>query len=229
MCCLLLEAKQEAFEESIRLKNQFRALDEDEVDFLDSLLESTRAKEAAVKKETEEQLAVFYRQRELADKSASAIGDVLGVQNAPGELPAEEENWSLSTKKRKRGNTKRESLLITRKLTKSSSAASMPAIGLPHDSNMGADTNMNACAEPNGHEGNDGSSESTSASPSTFTSMETTAKVAQGMEAAKWTADTLKQAHPAPAVTKIPAQNSLKKPPGPSLGLVGYGSDGDSD
>lgn len=223
MCCLLLEAKQEAFEESIRLKNQFRALDEDEVDFLDSLLESTRAKEAAVKKETEEQLAVFYRQRELADKSASAIGDVLGVQNAPGELPAEEENWSLSTKKRKRGNTKRESLLITRKLTKSSSAASMPAIGLPHDSNMGADTNMNACAEPNGHEGNDGSSESTSASPSTFTSMETTAKVAQGME------DTLKQAQPAPAVTKIPAQNSLKKPPGPSLGLVGYGSDGDSD
>jgi FAM192A/Fyv6, N-terminal domain len=63
-----LAAKQAEFEESIRLKNQFRTLDEDEVGFLDSVLESERAKEAAAKRETEEQLEAFRRQREAAQK-----------------------------------------------------------------------------------------------------------------------------------------------------------------
>lgn len=62
-------AKQEAFEEKMKLKNQFRALDEDEVEFLDSIMESTRAQEAAVKKETAEQLELFRRQREEAEKA----------------------------------------------------------------------------------------------------------------------------------------------------------------
>ena len=64
-------AKQEAFEESIRSRNQFRSLDEDEVDFLDSVLESTRAKEAEVKKQTTEQLEAFRRQQEEAEKTAT--------------------------------------------------------------------------------------------------------------------------------------------------------------
>ncbi|MCJ1387519.1 hypothetical protein MMC18_000362 [Xylographa bjoerkii] len=62
-------AKQDAFEESIRLKNQFRNLDEDEIEFLDSVLESTRAKEEAVKKETAEQLNLFRQQQEDADRA----------------------------------------------------------------------------------------------------------------------------------------------------------------
>ncbi|KAI6806655.1 hypothetical protein KC340_g18782, partial [Hortaea werneckii] len=41
-------AKQEAFDEATRFRNQFRSLDEDEVEFLDSVLESTRTQEAEV-------------------------------------------------------------------------------------------------------------------------------------------------------------------------------------
>ncbi|RMD41132.1 hypothetical protein DV735_g3991, partial [Chaetothyriales sp. CBS 134920] len=57
------EKKQAEFEEAQRLKNQFQALNEDDVDFLDSVLASTRAKEAAVKQDTAEQLAAFRRQQ----------------------------------------------------------------------------------------------------------------------------------------------------------------------
>ncbi|KAJ9627621.1 hypothetical protein H2203_002833 [Taxawa tesnikishii (nom. ined.)] len=80
-------AKQEAFEESIRLKNQFRSLDDDEVEFLDSVLESTRAKENAVKKETAEQLGLFRKQQEEVEAAARAAeGD---------NKPETGETWAL--------------------------------------------------------------------------------------------------------------------------------------
>ncbi|KAL3449492.1 NEFA-interacting nuclear protein Nip30 [Aspergillus insuetus] len=89
-------AKQEAFEEKIKLKNQFRALDEDEVDFLDSIMESTRAQEATVKKETAEQLELFRRQREEAEKAALE-------DNAADITPAAEgEDWKIASRKRRR-------------------------------------------------------------------------------------------------------------------------------
>lgn len=96
-----LAAKQEAFEESIKLKNQFRSLDEDEVEFLDSVLESTRAKEAAVKKETIEQLDLFRRQQEEADK-ALLLRDDDGTGQGIGSSNLEEEQWKTTAKKRKR-------------------------------------------------------------------------------------------------------------------------------
>ncbi|KAB8077421.1 N-terminal domain of NEFA-interacting nuclear protein NIP30-domain-containing protein [Aspergillus leporis] len=89
-------AKQEAFEEKIKLKNQFRSLDEDEVDFLDSIMESTRAQEAAVKRETAEQLELFRRQREEAEKVALEEGS---ADVAP---PAEGEDWKIPARKRRR-------------------------------------------------------------------------------------------------------------------------------
>lgn len=93
-------AKQEAFEESIRLKNQFRTLDEDEVEFLDSILESTRAKEEALRKETSEKLELFHRQREEAEK---ALLDVENGNTAEPAGPADEsDNWAISTRKRRR-------------------------------------------------------------------------------------------------------------------------------
>ncbi|KAI5303759.1 hypothetical protein KEM56_007216 [Ascosphaera pollenicola] len=89
-------AKQEAFQESIRLKNQFRTLDEDEIEFLDSVLESTRAQEAAVTKETMEQLELFHRQREEAAKAEAANAN-------PQELISpEEQNWTTVHRKRRR-------------------------------------------------------------------------------------------------------------------------------
>jgi hypothetical protein len=97
-------AKQEAFEEANRLKNQFRALDEDEVEFLDSVLESTRAEEARVKRETAEGLALFRKQQEEADKKARRGSD-RGV-NDEGSPTAEEESWIAGVRKRKRTKDK---------------------------------------------------------------------------------------------------------------------------
>lgn len=79
----------------MRLKNQFRALDEDEVDFLDSVLESTRAEEAAVKKDTADQLEVFRKQREEAEKA------LLGPTSSD-VTPAVEEEWTIPARKRRR-------------------------------------------------------------------------------------------------------------------------------
>lgn len=101
----LVAAKQEAFEESIRLKNQFRSLDEDEVEFLDSLLESTRAKEAALKQETAEQLEKFHRQRQEAEKKA-AINDEDANGAAGAGSPAEGEQWTIPGRKRRRAKEK---------------------------------------------------------------------------------------------------------------------------
>ncbi|EXJ77445.1 hypothetical protein A1O3_09671 [Capronia epimyces CBS 606.96] len=93
-------AKQEAFEESIRLKNQFRPLDEDEVDFLDSVLESNRAKEDAVKNETAEQLEAFRKQRALAEQALlnQQANDEVGKLDAPVGRAA----WVTQKKKRRR-------------------------------------------------------------------------------------------------------------------------------
>lgn len=117
----MIAAKQEAFEESIRLKNQFRNLDEDEIEFLDSVLESTRAKEEAVKKETKEQLDLFRRQQEEADKALlDAAGNESTVAPATAGSPsAEEGQWAVNARKRKRAKEKE--VLKGVKLRKSSS------------------------------------------------------------------------------------------------------------
>ncbi|KAK4695391.1 hypothetical protein P7C71_g2353, partial [Lecanoromycetidae sp. Uapishka_2] len=119
-------AKQEAFEESIKLKNQFRNLDEDEIEFLDSVLESTRAKEEAVRKETTEQLDLFRRQQEEADKVVLEEGGATQVtgDGKSGSLTAEETIWAVNAKKRKRAKEKEG--LKGVKLRKSSSAAEAP-------------------------------------------------------------------------------------------------------
>ncbi|TKX19945.1 hypothetical protein C1H76_7829 [Elsinoe australis] len=88
-------AKQDAFEESTRLKNQFRALDEDEIDFLESLNESTRAKEDAVRKETKEQLNLFREQQLKTERESR--------QTESQEAPTQRESWAVA-KKRKREN-----------------------------------------------------------------------------------------------------------------------------
>jgi hypothetical protein len=100
---LRLAAKQEAFEESIRLKNQFRSLDDDEAEFLDSVLESTRAEEEAVKKETSEQLEVFRKHREAAERAA--LEDA-GGPNTERTGGGDAETWTTSSKKRRRAKDK---------------------------------------------------------------------------------------------------------------------------
>ncbi|KAA6407057.1 MAG: hypothetical protein FRX48_09123 [Lasallia pustulata] len=120
-------AKQEAIEESLRLKNQFRNLDEDEIEFLDSVLESTRAKEEAVKKETKEQLDLFRRQQEEADKALldAAGNDSPATPAAAGRPPAEESQWAVNARKRKRAKEKE--VLKGVKLRKSSTSEQVVA------------------------------------------------------------------------------------------------------
>lgn len=116
---ILLAAKQEAFEESIKLKNQFRNLDEDEAEFLDSVLESTRAKEDAVKKETTEQLDLFRRQQEEADKALlDATGDEKEIEETAVSPTTGESQWAVNARKRKR--LKEKEVLKGVKLRKSS-------------------------------------------------------------------------------------------------------------
>ena len=84
---------------SIKLKNQFRTLHEDEVDFLDQVLESTRARDASVQKETLEQLENFRMQRENAEKAA---------RQSEGE-DGDDVRWAPTTgggRKRKKGKDK---------------------------------------------------------------------------------------------------------------------------
>ena len=112
-------AKEEAFQESIRLKNQFRNLDEDEVEFLDSVLESTRVKEQAVKKETSEQLDLFRRQQEEAEKALLDEGIKASDAAASPTGPSSDTQWALNAKKRKRA--KEDKGLKGLKMRKSSS------------------------------------------------------------------------------------------------------------
>ncbi|MCJ1399832.1 hypothetical protein MMC11_003035 [Xylographa trunciseda] len=114
-------AKQDAFEESIRLKNQFRNLDEDEIEFLDSVLESTRAKEEAIKKETAEQLSLFRQQQEDADRAMvqeTQEGSEESKLPKSGSPVNDESLWAV---KRKRKRSKETEVAKGVKLRKSSS------------------------------------------------------------------------------------------------------------
>lgn len=77
------------------------------------MLESTRAKEAAVNKETSEQLEAFRKQRQAAD--AALLTEPSGGQ---AESTAQVDTWA-SQKKRRRGHVKPGSATKLRKLSSS--------------------------------------------------------------------------------------------------------------
>jgi hypothetical protein len=112
------------------LKNQFRSLDDDEVDFLDSVLESTRAKEAEVRKETAEQLEVFRRQREAAEKAQFEEDNTPASAGGVATSPSTAETWLAKPKKRRRD--KDSVLVLGAKLRKTSSAGSDSSEVLAH-------------------------------------------------------------------------------------------------
>lgn len=195
-------AKQEAFEEKIKLKNQFRSLDEDEVDFLDSIMESTRAQEAAVKKETIEQLEVFRRQREEAEKALmeDTTADVVPA--------AEGEDWKIPARKRRRDKNK--NLLIPGKKRKSmggdGAEEGAPAKELKSDKHANETKTSN-----------EGSRESSGSAP-------TPKPTIQGATNPKRLAN-----EPSKEEEKADSEQSQAKqtspPPSTSLGLAGYSSD----
>jgi ATPase subunit of ABC transporter with duplicated ATPase domains len=96
------------------------------VEFLDSVLEKTRAEEERVRRETAEGLQLFRRQQEEADRKARAAGG----KQSPEEVTAaaavkEEEQWIAAGRKRKRAKEKEG--LKGVKIRKSSSSTLEPA------------------------------------------------------------------------------------------------------
>ncbi|KAJ4150782.1 hypothetical protein LMH87_011516 [Akanthomyces muscarius] len=85
-------AKEAAAAEASKLTNQFRALDDDEVEFLDEVAARQRQAEESVRRETEEGLKAF---RAATRKKVEKEG--VGID---GEGQGEEEEWG--TRKRKR-------------------------------------------------------------------------------------------------------------------------------
>lgn len=122
----ILAAKEEAFQESIKLKNQFRNLDEDEVEFLDSVLESTRKKEEEVKKETSEQLDLFRRQQEEKDKELLQGGEEVDGKAGSPTAGESQSSWALNARKRKRAKENDRAGLHGLKLRKNSSTGDAP-------------------------------------------------------------------------------------------------------
>lgn len=104
-------AKQAAFEEQNRIKNQFRALDEDEIDFLDEVKAAKRMEEERVRRETEDGLRAFREQQRRSSgggEGAEGSGGLgLVDQIAGGE-------WSAG-RKRKRGRGREKMGLVKRK------------------------------------------------------------------------------------------------------------------
>ncbi|OJI90682.1 hypothetical protein ASPTUDRAFT_26201 [Aspergillus tubingensis CBS 134.48] len=189
-------AKQEAFEEKIKLKNQFRSLDEDEVEFLDSIMESTRAKEAAVKKETAEQLELFRRQREEAEKTQ------LEDTSADVAPAAKGEDWKIPARKRRREKSK--DLLIPGKKRKS----------------LGGDTTGNSSKEQSADK------ESGKVDKSVHESKpEPTQKKPEESKPAAALPGASKPVQDSKSSPKQTASNAAAKAPSLSLGLADYGSD----
>ncbi|CAD6583411.1 MAG: hypothetical protein ASARMPREDX12_001268 [Alectoria sarmentosa] len=208
-------AKEEAFQESIKLRNQFRNLDEDEVEFLDSVLESTRKKEEEVKKETSEQLDLFRRQQEEKDKELLEGGEEVDGKAGSPTAGESQPPWAVNARKRKRAKENDRAGLKGVKLRKSSSTGEAPA-GLRTSSSTGEarkgsriEAGEGRSVEPQGtapavQSTKDKAGVGVSASPRSPTEA-TTIKAASKQE-----------------------NCSSPKPPGASgLGLAGYSSDED--
>ncbi len=103
------EAKQAAFEEANKLKNQFRALDDDEIEFLDEVAQRQRKEEEGLRKEMEDGLRMFREARKGESGEKKDDGDV-----AKDEA---EEGWAVGGRKRKRSAHERGGL-VRRKVEK---------------------------------------------------------------------------------------------------------------
>ncbi|KAI1334262.1 N-terminal domain of NEFA-interacting nuclear protein NIP30-domain-containing protein [Xylariaceae sp. FL0016] len=108
-------AKQAAFEESTRLRNQFRALDDDEIDFLEAEREKKRAEEERARRELDEGLEGFRKARKGADGAAGDGAASLEDEQVEGNGEA---NWT--GRKRKREKEKEKGLLGVKKRTSAS-------------------------------------------------------------------------------------------------------------
>ncbi|EWC48477.1 hypothetical protein DRE_02246 [Drechslerella stenobrocha 248] len=94
--------KQEAFEEKLKFKNQFRALDEGEIEFLDSVVSEQRAEEEAKKKEIEAQLDDFRRLQYEADHDPVAAESAIAEESGGG-------TWAISSRRKRKKDKDKDS------------------------------------------------------------------------------------------------------------------------
>ncbi|KAI1467643.1 uncharacterized protein F4812DRAFT_430340 [Daldinia caldariorum] len=109
-------AKQAAFEEKTRISNQFRALDDDEIDFLEGVRDERRVEEERVRRETEERLASFRQAQKATGNAAAAAvddggGDVAREDNGDGGGVGGVGEWVGVGKKRKRSDKEAKSIV----------------------------------------------------------------------------------------------------------------------
>jgi hypothetical protein len=91
------EAKQAAFEEQNKIRNQFLSLNEDDIDFLDEVRERQRKEDQEKKRELEDGLKAFREARKAEGLTTSTADDENQVEgNDPGE------SWEVGGRKRKR-------------------------------------------------------------------------------------------------------------------------------
>ncbi|KFA64442.1 hypothetical protein S40285_01011 [Stachybotrys chlorohalonatus IBT 40285] len=105
-----LAAKQAAFEEQTKVRNQFRALDDDEIDFLDEVRERRRKEEDEVRRQTEEGLKAF-RERQQQSSGGGATATAAAREDEDTEA------WAAG-RKRKR-NKERDIKGVKRKSSES--------------------------------------------------------------------------------------------------------------
>ncbi|KAG6026476.1 hypothetical protein E4U41_001261 [Claviceps citrina] len=106
-------AKQAAFEEQTKIRNQFRALDDDEIEFLDEVKAAKRMEEERVRRETEEGLRAF-RERQRSSGAGAGAADVVDGSEDSGPGAEAGGRWGTG-RKRKRGREKERVGLVKRK------------------------------------------------------------------------------------------------------------------
>ncbi|CBX92353.1 hypothetical protein IAQ61_006256 [Plenodomus lingam] len=90
------DKKQAEFEEKARFKLH-NALDDDEADYLDSILEKKRQEEIRIKKETLAQLDLFRTQQEETERRALEAESVESTRE-------DQQQWAIKGRKRKHGS-----------------------------------------------------------------------------------------------------------------------------
>ncbi|ROW05095.1 hypothetical protein VSDG_00573 [Cytospora chrysosperma] len=97
-------AKQAAFEEANKIKNQFRPLDDDEVEFLEDVRSRRREEEERLRRETEEGLRGFRERQRLVGPGAGDGDEELkgGGDGGGGSGGGGGGGWSVGRKRKRR-------------------------------------------------------------------------------------------------------------------------------
>lgn len=210
-------AKQAAFEEQHKIRNQFRALDDDEIDFLDDVMMRRREEEERVKRETREGLEAFRAAQRMEERKLSGqAGDTEGDGPGGEGDTFDADEWKNVGKKRKR-HDKRDggrASLVKRK-TSSSAATTKDEKG--DDSNM------------NGKEAGRGEKKTSDENDAEAGKTKKTNAGGEDSPGDGGPGNGKDASQPASRTDSTPAPKPASAPPKPGLGLVTYGSDSDDD